>query len=588
MKFRLALITFAVSLPLFAFADDPPLAPLAECKGAEADASHLAIDFDGKSDDLLSELVRFKHLDVAHVEWVGSKLIKFKFSCIPVDFLVTELAAASGLQVARQGDTRFRLAKVNNLSAITKLRDEAAAIPDTDPKQLIVVLKRVVALSQPGGANEPAANVEDEYHQLGNLALKDKDTVAAERWYRARLAELDRNGAAQDTNYGIAVSNIADALAYSDKIDRATTLYERALGILEKQSDLAAPANAVIILQTLSNFALAAKRFDKSEALADKAWKLLSDPRRSQWIGVDGALEFSAVVESEFGSLGPKERSYPHFERALELLEARYPSGSKELVDARWQVMRSAGRSGNLERASVVAEQQLAAADRHSERASVAQVFSIYQLLGLYAERGELDRVIALWPRLIDARRALLGDNSPNVVSALRQLATLYRLNAQWTEADATDRRAAVIKPVDDTEALDKVDPFIRWAMDVDPATPVFCAKFEWTPTGLGYTYITPMPLILAFDLVFKPDTTPRPLPADKSAQARYLEQTAECFSNSSDYAGRAMEQVLRLRIELNGANSPQARQASERAIHFFQQDENAKAIERVRALSGG
>jgi hypothetical protein len=48
------------------------------------------------------------------------------------------------------------------------------------------------------------------------------------------------------------------------------------------------------------------------------------------------------------------------------------------------------------------------------------------------------------------------------------------------------------------------------------------------------------------------------------------------------------MEQVLGLRIDLNGANSPQARRASERAIHFFQQGENAEAIERVRSLAAG
>ncbi|MEP6882517.1 MAG: hypothetical protein ABI866_11020, partial [Dokdonella sp.] len=518
MKFRLALITFAVSLPLFALADGPPLAPLAECNGAEADPSHVAIDFDGKSNELLSELIRFKQLDVAHVEWVGSKLMKFKFSCIPVNFLVTELAAASGLQVAREGDTRFRLVKVNNLSAITKLRDEAAAIRDTDQKQLIVVLTRVVALSQPGASNEPAANVEDEYHELGNLAMKDKDTIAAERWYRARLAELDRNGSEQDTNYGIAVSNIADALAYSDEINRATTLYDRALGILEKQSDLAAPANAVIILQTLSNFALAAKRYDESEALADRAWKLLSDPRRSQWIGVEGALEFSAVVESEFGSLGPKERSYPHFERALEMLEARYPSESEELVETRRQVMRSAGRSGKLDRAIAVAEQQHAAANQRGERTSVAYVYPIYQLIALYAEREQLDRAIALWPRLIDARRALLGENSLHVVSALRQLAKLYRVNAQWAEADATDRRADAINAVDDSEVLENVEPNLRWAMDADPAIPLICAKFAWMPTELGYTYITPMPPILPIDLIFKPSATPKPLPSDKAA----------------------------------------------------------------------
>jgi tetratricopeptide (TPR) repeat protein len=587
---RLICFSLAMLLPGFASAAGSPSASLGECEGAKADASLVSVDFDGRADDLLGKLIRFKRLEVANSELVGIASIIYKLPCVSVNFLMRSLADESGLQAVHLADTRFRLTRISNFAAINKLRKEADAARRDDSKKLTEILRRIVALSQAGNSNESPASAEEAFHELGNLAMGDKDYVEAERWYRARVSDLDRIGAMHDSDYGIAVSNIADALAYQDDYARATPIYERALAVLEKQNDLGAPANAVLILETLSNAAVGAKRFDEAESLAQRAWKTLGDPHRSQWEGVKRALEIAADAETEFANLGPKGRSGVHLERALELLEARYPTESPELIEMRHRVMMSAAQSGNFNRATEVAEQQLAAADQRGERKSDAYVSVLYELLALYADQETLDKAIGIWPRLIEVRQALLGNNSPNVVAGLHQLAALYRINGQWDEAEATDQRANAIKPVDDSEVLAGLQLDSSFAMRFDPVLPLFCSRFELKSTDLGSPMLPPLlppPLPpVPSGVYFALQTSPRTMPTDKLAQARYFEQIAECFSDSQSYAGTAMERALRLHIALNGVDGGEARHAAERAIDFYQQGQNTRGVERVRALS--
>src|SRR5436190_4340508 len=254
---RLADLAFLlVSMPGTGVRALSPESSVAECPGNEADAAHAAVHFDGKVGDFLTELERVKHVAVAHAERVGDASARLNFSCLPVDFLVDLAAEASGTLAVREGDGKYRMVKIKNFEAIAKLRSEASAARGGDRAKLKRTLERIVALSQPGGPEEAAAPVEAEYHELGNLAMKDKDYPAAERFYRARLAELDRNKSPQDTDYAIAVSNVADALGYRDDAGAAKAQYERALALFDKQSDAAAPPNALIILHSLSNAAL--------------------------------------------------------------------------------------------------------------------------------------------------------------------------------------------------------------------------------------------------------------------------------------------------------------------------------------------
>lgn len=559
-----------------------------ECAGSGADANHVAIEGHGPADQIMSELIRIKHPKVTGVERISNTGVEFHFGCAPVALIVRELADVSSTEAKQDANGGFRIVVVKNGAELKKLRAEAEKYTAAkNNEKLKLTLQRIVALSQPGEKGEAQSDVENEYHQLGNMAMEDKDYVHAEQFFRGRLAEIEREGETEGEDYAFALSNVADAREYQDDFTGAKKLYERALALMEKHPGPVTLPNSVLILETLANNALQEKRFGEADAYAERAWAHLNDAQRIQWISPEHALEIASDAEEEFGRLGAKAAAEMHYERALKLKEDRYGADSAETVAIRHHVIFAALLQGKAERAAQYSEQQLVAAEKRGDRTSDNYVSTLYQLLAIYANQEKLDRVITHWQDMLDARRALLGDNSPHVAAALHDLATLYRLDRQWTQAATAEQRAAAIKADDDASALNKLERSTKHAMEYDPALWLLCIQIETRWHSLTDFLITPVPPIppdIFFDL---PDPTKpgKPAPADQLEQARLFEQAAECAGDSPTFSIHELERALRIRIAAQGEKNPDTRATARRLIEFSEKAGDTKSADRFRAL---
>lgn len=558
-----------------------------ECSGPEADANHVAIQVDGPADQVARELIRFKHPKIAGVERISNARVSFNFACASVALIVRELADISGAEAKQDAIGAFRIVVVKNGLEIRKLRAEAEKHSAAqDNEKLKVALQRIVALSQAGEDGEAQADVESEYHQLGNVAMEEKDYVHAERFFRGRVAQIEREGKTENPDYAIALSNIADARQYQNDFTGAKKLYERALALMEKHPGPATLPNSVLILETLAGNALRDNRVGEAEAYAERAWAHLNDVQRSQWVSPEHALEIASDAEEEFGLSGPKEAAVLHYKRALKLKEDRYGAESVATVGVRQRVIFGLRMQDRKELAAEYMEQQLAAAERRGDRESNLYVSTLYQLLAIYANLENLDRVIAHWPQMIDARRALLGDNSSHVVAGLRDLATFYRLDQQWKQAAAAERHASAIKTSDDTTALNELDTDTKYAMEHDPALSLLCTSIETHWQSLAESRIPPPPPIppgISSDLL-DPTMRGTAAPTDQLEQARLFEQVAECASNWPTFAIHELERALRIRVAAQGEKNPGTRATAKRLVEFSEMAGETKTADRFRA----
>ena len=337
------------------------------------------------------------------------------------------------------------------------------------------------AQSQPGGAEEIHPEIADTYAAVAGSQMQEKNYASAEKIYRAELIEVERKAGGSDNPlYALVLSNIADTRAYQNDEAGAKSLYLQALEILERHPGPDTSPNSVVVLATLADFALGDGHSEEAEALSARAYARLQDPARNGWTEkfLQHAQEFDATIEEEFGkNLDATDivRAGVHYEHALKLLE-RAGTGSEQADAMRRRVIFNAQLQHKREQVITYSLQQIEVSEQRSDHTSDNYVSAIYRLLAIRANQDDIVQVIALWQRMIDARRALLGDNSPQVVAAFKDFAVLHRLSGQWALAVVDEQHVTTMKPKQpETKRLEQLETTSKFAMDYNPGLLLLC-----------------------------------------------------------------------------------------------------------------
>jgi hypothetical protein len=228
-------------------------------------------------------------------------------------------------------------------------------------------------------------------------------------------------------------------------------------------------------------------------------------------------------------------------------------------------------------------EKQVVTSEKLDDRRSDQYVGALYQLIALRAGQDNLSETIRLWQLMLEARRALLGDSSPEVVVAIQDLAVLHRLNRQWQEAGALEQRAQAIAPVAaDEEAIKKPPAQTQIAMNNNPGLTILCDRTGVRRTALkGSGFWLPIEI----PLIHRNEAQPA-APTDSLGQARVYEQDAECLASNHKPESAILDfgYALDLRMTAQGSNAD-LRETAKRMAEFCEKSGDRQCADRAREL---
>jgi hypothetical protein len=228
-------------------------------------------------------------------------------------------------------------------------------------------------------------------------------------------------------------------------------------------------------------------------------------------------------------------------------------------------------------------EKQVAASEKHGDHRSDQYVVALYQLIAIRAGQDNLGDTIHLWQLMLEARRAMLGDSSPEVVAAMQDLAVLHRLNRQWQEAGVLEQRAqAIAAASSDEETIIKLPAETQVAMNNNPGLTILCDRTSVRRTALkgsGFWLPTEVPLIHRNEA--KPAA-----PTDNLGQARVYEQSAECLARNHKPESAILDfgYALDLRSTAQGG-SADTRGTAKRMVEFCEESGDRSCADRAREL---
>jgi hypothetical protein len=516
---------------------------------------------------VLTELARVKHLQVQHPELVmANRVTLLMDTANPVSEVMQLLSDVANVPVRRDGDKGYIFLEYQypaNHDVIQKLRKEAATYRKSgDKAQLKAALKHILQLAKPPRGEEIPEPIGDLFAEFSLLVMDDKNTPRTEPAYLGQVVQIEHElGPLENPEY-------AADLASEErrKNEPSKQVRELALAILEKYPNAKTLPESAGVLADFETSAITAERLDEAESWSQRLYVRLSDPKRSAWDKdrFKQAVGQAAEAEQYFGNrLNLRDQYAPaevHYERALTYKEESFGAESRRTDEARNHVISNAQSQGKTERVVEYETRQIDLSTKRPNPVSYYYALDLLDLVDIRARQGDLAQVIPLWQHVIDLRRRVRGQGSPPVVAGLKELATLYRQNRQWTDAAATDQQiAAIAPPAANAAPAPKLRATLERAMTFDHAPLLICLH--------GRT--------------LESSTTVDPL-----SIAQHSEQCAEyAVGRDLALAEENFEAAIRVRKAAQGKDHPDTRRTADRAIDIYMKAGEPGGADRVRSL---
>ncbi|HVI26117.1 MAG TPA: serine/threonine-protein kinase [Xanthomonadaceae bacterium] len=226
------------------------------------------------------------------------------------------------------------------LEVADSLNSLGIALVKMDAREAETVLNRALALRL-RHAGTPSVPVASTLHNLGMLARKRGDFIAAERWYRQALAMKEALGGGENASYEHSLSGLAQSLAGQDRLVEAAQLQRRVLalsrhlygdgtGVATAHNELASTLHDLGAWPEAAAHYKEAARLSAASAGADS---------------VDYAVQLNnlASLDEDRGAIAEAERG---FRRSLAIRTAKLGESDPSVLRARLNLGRLLLRSG--------------------------------------------------------------------------------------------------------------------------------------------------------------------------------------------------------------------------------------------------
>ncbi len=134
------------------------------------------------------------------------------------------------------------------------------------------------------------------------------------------------------------------------------------------------------------------------------------------------------------------------------LFSAYSPTAYAQGAGIEWDILdqevKELHRTGNYDRAVVVAKKALQVAEQNVGPNHPAVATSLNNLAGLYDTQGQYAQAEPLYKRSLAIWEKALGPDHPNVATSLENLAALYRATKREKEAEKLEQRVATIRAI--------------------------------------------------------------------------------------------------------------------------------------------
>lgn len=283
---------------------------------------------------------------------------------------------------------------------------------------------------------------------LAHVIADKGDSAKAEELLREALRQIQKGLGETNAATIKAKSNLATVLSRNDKQEEATKLYQEIVETYRKSGEKTEPYAAA--LTNLAGVLRKQQKFEEADPYAREAvvvMEQVSPPDPKRLITAESNLAKLLIEESQF------DESRKLFEKVLTQIDTVYGENSSRAMEPLTDLSALASITGDSARAISLLQRVVDIGNKALPADSPDVPTAISNLANAYRENKQYDKALALYTDVVERQKKIHGEISKETADALDDIALMAREQGQ-ASAEITFRRV-----IDIREKLAAQDP---------------------------------------------------------------------------------------------------------------------------------
>lgn len=310
-----------------------------------------------------------------------------------------------------------------------------------------VLFERAVAIGRRDTKSNPA-ELGVALTSLAHVIADKGDAAKAEDLLRQALQQIQKGLGDANPATIKAKSNLAALLSRNDKQEEATKLYREVVESYRKTGDKTEPYAAA--LTNLAGVLRKQQKFEEADPYAREAVAVMeqvSSPDPKRLITAESNLAKLLIEESQF------DESRKLFEKVLTQIDTVYGESSQRAMEPLTDLSALASITGDSARAISLLQRVVDIGNKALPADSPDVTTAISNLANAYRENKQYDKALALYTDVVERQKRIHGEISKETADALDDIALMAREQGQ-AAAEDTFKKVIEIR-----EKLSSQDP---------------------------------------------------------------------------------------------------------------------------------